>query len=468
MKLSDLDDQAWLARLGERRMRDLSRQADWWSYYYGNQPLYFIAKILQEQEDRFPPLVINWCQKFVDWIDARCQVEGFRIGGEPAGDEDLWDIWQHNNLDEEQSENNVSSLVTGAGYVLVAPDDDGRALITVEPPESVAVEMDPRTRKVLAAIKTWRSEESLTSSETLLDDMAEIWLPDRIVTFQGEEKVAERKQKAGAVGAFPFWNRRQRLRGHSELQTLKPIVDAANQVATNMMAGVEHHAVPRKWALNIAERDFTDQDGNPIPAWKIATGALWAQPFDEDNPDVKPEVGQFAQSDLRNFHETIMLLGRIGAGLCDIAPHEFGFGVADNPASADGIEAAKESGVRRVERILTARGGAWEAVMRHAAVIEGKDPKTLDRLETIWRDPSTPTKAAKVAAAAQALSTGIIDRRQAREDAGYSDTQIRNMEEREKADRQQVDPVTQALIDELNTSGNRNAGAAPAAAPVGG
>lgn len=457
-KLSDLSDQDWFQRLNTRRVNEARAAADWWQYYEGNQPLYFVAKILQEQENRFPALTINWCEKFVDWIDARSYVEGFRVGEDDVPDARLWEIWQRNDLDEEQSENNVASLVTGVSYAMVAPGDDGRALITIEAPELVTVEIDPRTRKVIAGLKVWKSDEQLAT-----EDMAELWLPGRLVTFAEGEPDGEQKQTSTDVGIFPFWNRRRRLRGRSELSALRPLVDAANQVATNMMAGAEHHAVPRKWALGVSENNFKDKDGNAIPAWKIATGAVWVNPIDEDNPEAKPEVGQFAATDLRNFHDTVSLIGRIGAGLCDMAPSEFGFGVADNPASADGINAAKESGVRRVERILTARGGAYEKAMRHAAAIEGMDPAPLQRMETVWRDPSTPTQQAKVQAASVAYTSGLADLRQAREDAGYSDTQIKAMEAREQEARdrdveQAAAPLVRALGGGL--SGN-------AAAPVG-
>lgn len=452
MKLSDLDDKQWFERLNTRRLAEARTAAAWWEYYEGNQPLYYVAKILLEQEDRFPALTINWCEKFVDWIDARSHVEGFRVGGTEEPDADLWSIWKRNNLDEEQSENNVASLVTGVSYMMAAPGDDGSALITVEAPESVTVEIDPRTRKVVAALKVWKSDESLS-----IEDAGELWLPGRLVPFVDGKAETEKKQGSQDIGVFPFWNRRRRLRGRSELAALRPLVDAANQVATNMMAGVEHHAVPRKYALQVGEESFKDKDGNLLPAWKIATGAVWINPVDKDNPNAKPEVGQFAASDLRNFHETISLLGRIGAGLCDVAPSEFGFGVADNPASADGINAAKESGVRRVERILTARGGAYEQVMRHGAAIEGRDPSALSQMETVWRDPSTPTKQAKVQAAATALSTGLADLRQAREDAGYSDTQIKAMEAREAV--AAIDPIANALLRDAGVNVDADASA---------
>ena len=462
-KLSDRSDQEWFSRLNHRRLQQEQTIREWWEYYDGRQPLYYVARILEEQQDRFPALTINWCEKFVDWLDARCVVEGFRLSGQDVADDDLWEIWQRNDLDEDQSENNVAALVTGASYMIVGPGDDG-ALMTVESPDSVVVEIDPRTRRVIAALKTWSSDPLRGAP----DDMAELFLPGKMLRYEngrveGQERQqwmesARALQTSPEVPVVPFLNRRRRYQGRSELGSLRRIVDAANQTATNMLAGVEHHAVPRKYALQVREEDFRDESGEPLPAWKIATGAVWVNPFDPENPDAKPEVGQFAASDLRNFHETLSLLGRIGAGLCDIAPHEFGFGVADNPASADGIEAAKESGVRRVERIHTARGAAYEKAMRLAAAVEGRDPSQMVRLETVWRDPSTPTQHAKVQAAATSYSNGLADLRQAREDAGYSDTQIKAMEERER----EPDAVEAELI---RLAGERESADAVTASP---
>lgn len=437
MKLSDLTDEQWFRRLSARRETKLATIKYWWDYYDGTQPLYYVAKILAEQEDRFPALTINWCQKFIDSIDRRCNVEGFRLDGTDTADEDLWTIWQRNDLDEFQSENNVASLVTGDSYMMVGPSSEG-ALVTVESSDAVAVEVDPLSRRTVASLLFYKSD-----SEQTTDDRAVLQLPGRLVQFDNGKKAAEQAQKwmagPGKLQSSPevpvvrFPNRQRRRQGRSELAALTPIVDAANQVATNMMAAVEHHAVPRKWALGVSQDSFRDADGNELPAWKIATGAVWANPYDEDNPAATPSVGQFPQSDLRNFHDTIGMLARIGAGLCDMSPHTFGFGVADNPASGDGIKEARVDFTGRVERTLVERGTSYERVMRLAAAVEGMDPSKMGGLETIWRDPSTPTKSAMADAAVKTLGSGISDLHQARVDYGYSATTIAAMEEREQA-----------------------------------
>ena len=64
-------------------------------------------------------------------------------------------------------------------------------------------------------------------------------------------------------------------------------------------------------------------------------------------------------------------------------------------------------------------------------------------LETVWRDPSTPTVQAKSAAAVATYGAGISDLYQARVDYGYTDTQIKAMEAREAS---QADAETQRVL----------------------
>lgn len=454
MKLSDLSDEQWFQRLSARRNAQLAGTPtqlgirQWWQYYDGEQPLYYLLRVLSEQDDRFGALTINWCEKFADSIDRRMFVEGFLMGGKDTPDDALWKIWQRNDMAEYQSENNIAALVTGTSYVMVGPSDEG-ALITVESPDSMAVEIDPLTRRVVAALKFYKSD-----SEATLDDRAVLHVPDssggsRLVPFESGKKVAggtknewmsgaSKLQSSPEVPIVAFPNRQRQRVGRSELRSLKPLVDAANFTATSMMASVLHHAMPRMLAINVAESLFMNDDGTVNrDAVKSATGALWIVPAETDEngnvPDNAPvpDIKQLSATDLRNFHETMSTLARLGSGLCDMGPHEFGFGVADNPASADGIRATENSMVARVERHQVARGNGYERVMRLAMAVEGRDPAVASGLETVWRSAATPTQASKADAAVKTYGSGISDLRQARVDYGYSLTTIEAMEKRE-------------------------------------
>jgi hypothetical protein len=54
-------------------------------------------------------------------------------------------------------------------------------------------------------------------------------------------------------------------------------------------------------------------------------------------------------------------------------------------------------------------------------------------METIWRDPATPTIAQAADRASKLVSSNVIDAEQAQEDLGYSPTQMSRMAERKAA-----------------------------------
>lgn len=421
MALSDLTDDEWHTRLQRRRVDQLTKAVGLWQYYDNEQPLRYVARILQEQGDRFPPLRVNWGELFVGALDERMEGQGWRLAGAPTDgvDEDLTRVWEENDLGAVQGEGSVASLVARQSYVMVGPAVDGDTpLVTIEYPDQVAVEIDPATGRVVAALKAWASD-----TESATYDMAALCLPGRVVTFEAGEKVDEQSQASELVPVVPFFNRRRRWTGRSELESLIPLIDAVNQTATNMMAALEHHALPRRWAMNLSEEDFKDPEtGKPLPAWKIATGAVWAIPRAEDDTGVlgeqaQPKVGQFTAADLNNFHSSIRTLALLASSLGGLDPRLLGVS-SDNPASADAIRASESRLIRRAERLQRARSGPWRQVGRIALAALERDPST--RIELVWRDPSTPTLAAQADRAQKLLDAGVIDVEQAQEDCGYS------------------------------------------------
>lgn len=428
-----LEDDQWFTRLNTRRDRAARDTAKGWLYYDNEQPLAYVARIIEEQGDRFPALRVNWSALVVDSVEERLDVEGFRLTGADSPDDDLVEVWQDNDLDEAQGEAHVAALVARQAFLMVGPGvDTDTPLVTVEYPDQVAVEVDPATRRVVAALKVWSSDSELAAG-----DMADLYLPGRVVTYrhgakvdertQGWAKALERHQTSPLVPVVPMLNRPRRGVGRSELDAMFPLADAVNQTATNMLAAIEHHALPRRWVVNMAESDFQDAEGKPLKAWQIATGAVWGIPRAEDDTGVlgeqaQPRVGQFTAADLNNFHGSIRQLAILAGSLYGLPPHYMGYS-SDNPASADAIRSSEARLVKRAERRQRTYGGAWERAMRIALAVMGRDPSDANRLETVWRDPSTPTAAAQADAAVKKVQAGIIDAEQAQEDCGYTPAQ---------------------------------------------
>jgi hypothetical protein len=394
-------------------------------YFEGEQPLKYMAPAMQKElGDRVSQLVLNWLRFGAEAYENRLDVEGFRYRGSASSDDDLWAIWQANGLDEQSQQAHLDSLVLGRSYVIVGSPDapDDAPVVSVESPFQVFAERDPRTRRVSAAIKRWQEGEG---SEVV--QRATLYLPNSTESFAFGKDGWTSAGKAdehelGVVPVVPLVNRPRILRpdGLSEFQDVIPVADAANKMATDMMVSGEYHAMPRRWAAMIKADDFVGEDGEPISVWSRDAGRLWATESDA-------KFGQFQESDLAVFHNSIKLLAQLASQMLALPPHYLSF-VGDNPASADAIRSSEVQLVKRVERKHTYLGGAWEDVQRLVLRFKnGKWDPAAATLETQWRDPATPTVAQMADAVVKKVQAGIIPIEQAREDLGYSPEQRTRM-----------------------------------------
>lgn len=398
-------------------------------YYEGKQPLRYMAPQLeQELGPRIAQLVLNWPRLGVDAYESRLDVEGFRVAGEVQGSEDLWEIWRANDLDEISQQAHLEALITGRSFVIVGPGEDPKIpLISVEHPSQVAVMRDPGTRRVTAAIKSWVDDGDVQN--------VTLYQPDVTRYYRKPKNEFELQRQVdhgwGMVPVVPVVNRPRMLcpDGVSELADVVSIADAANKMATDMMVSAEFHAMPRRAWFGMSEEDFADEHGNPISVWSRIAGREWATEHTQDEAGVV----QFAEADLRNFHESIKLLAQLASQVLALPPHYMGFATT-NPPSADAIRSAEAQLVKRCERKQTIFGGAWERVMQIAARIAGvEDGRDLRLLETVWRNPATPTVAQKADAAVKLYTAGISTLEQTREDVGYTPAQRQNMADEDRA-----------------------------------
>jgi hypothetical protein len=121
---------------------------------------------------------------------------------------------------------------------------------------------------------------------------------------------------------------------------------------------------------------------------------------------------------------------RLVSALTGLPPHYLGFST-DNPASADAIRSSEARLVKRAERKHRLFGGSWESVMRlYLRFRDGAVDERAASLETRWRDPATPTYAAKADAVTKLFQVGLLPVEAAWEELGYSETrrtQLREM-----------------------------------------
>lgn len=411
------------------------------AYYCGEQPLKYMAPALEaEFGGRITQLVINWPEMIADAYENRLDITGFRLAdGDGEADEDARAVWVDNDMDEQAPLAHLETVALGRSYAIVGTDEDDRPLITVEHPTQCITEADPRTRRQTSGLKRWKNEDGV--------HWGTLYLPNETRYFYRARHWVEDTglRDVHNLGQLPVEVLRNRGRmmhdlGRSEFVSILPVADAANKIATDMMISAEFHGMPRRWVWGMSEKDFQDEDGNTLNSWQQIAGRLWST--DKHPDDVA--AGQFPESDLQVFHGTIRVLAQICAQLAALPPHYMSF-TTDNPASADAIRSSEAQLVKRVERKQVSLGAAWRRVMGLALRIGGGMAES-PRLETIWRDASTPTVAQVADASVKKYQAKISTLRQTREDCGYTPGQIRRMEA-EDEEQAKRDPLAQIARD---------------------
>lgn len=391
-------------------------------YLRGEQPLRFMSDAMRKEfGEQITSLVLNWPELGVEAYENRVDVEGFRFPGESEGDQDLWATWQANNMDEQSSMGHTDAIALSRAAVIVGSPDKGddEPVITVESAFDTAWLRSPKTGGVRAGLKRWTEDDGTEFANLYVPGATHTlsWLRGEWVSVSTDAHEIDRPLLVPLVN-LPRTKYRD---GRSEFHSIIGIADAANKMATDMMISAEYHAMPRRWAFGLKREDFVDANGRKKSAWEFTKGRLWAN----ENKDVK--VGQFPEADLKNFHDSIRLLAQIAAQLMAL-PDDYMSFTSDNPPSADALRAAESRMVKRVERKHVSFGGTWEEVMRLTQRIKtGEfDPKAR-MLETVWRDPATPTVAQKADAAVKLYAAGVTPLEQTWIDLAYTPAQRTEM-----------------------------------------
>lgn len=413
-------------------------------YYTGDQPLTFFApEVAAQVGNRLAPLVINWPEVIVDSVSRRLSVEGFALGAGGEADDELWRVWQANDMDEESKLAHVDALVHGISYLSVWGDsqDPQTPLISVESAHQIAVLYEPgRARVLRAALKRWSDGG---------EQFATLYEPDRVTRYVRDvSRVVspltggappwrvrqELPNPLGAVPIVPMVNKGRVLNreGRSELRPVMPLADAINKLATDMMVTSEFHASPRRWATGIQIPGSGEQverlQAEAARYWDQATkGKTWLA-------GEGVAFGQFPEASLSGFVAAIEMLTRALASIGGLPAADLGLSTT-NPASAEARRAEETTLILRADEKKATWSGTYERTQRLVKAIQlgvplRAVPMEFRGLETVWKDSATPAVSQTFDAASKAAAEGIFDLEQARAFVGLSPAQRKAIAER--------------------------------------
>ncbi|BBX29313.1 phage portal protein [Mycolicibacterium alvei] len=418
-----------LGDLLQRLNEPVARYADLDRYYQGKQPLAFLspeAKVALG--NRFGIMSSNIPRLAVTALAERLRITGF-------SDPSIWPDWIRCNLDQLAGVAHREALLLGDSYVIVWADALGRPQVTVESANQVAVLSDPGSRETYAAIKRWE-DTNLKTTEAVM------YLRDKIVRLRAEQQGAvangfkQIDEFPNPLGVVPVVNLRNTDRiigdwGGSEIDDLKPLVDALNKSLADMMVTSEYVGRPRRWAtgIELTEEPVLDDNGDPVLDDDGQPLMTEVNPIPEGHRAMISEsdaakFGQLQSADLGGYEASVrVILGQIMA-VSTLPAHYVGV-FTDNPASADALRAAEASLTARAEARQATFGRAWEQVARlMIAVRDGSDPNQIDDIRVHWADAATRSVAQEADAVVKLYQAGLLPQSYALGKLGYSDDEI--------------------------------------------
>lgn len=378
--------------------------------------------------------VIGWPRIGVESLEQRLDLESFRWS-DGSDSSELDEIAEANDWYDEASLAHLDALTYGREYVVAGSSDDPDAppLVTFESPLDMTLDWDARRREPRSALRECQADR-LNYGLSPDDRIVTLYLPDQtvhVVEKDGGWEVIDRDlHRLDKVLALRMANRQRTADrvGKSEITPeVMSITDAACRRLMGMEVAAEFFGAPARYILGASESAFQDAEGNTKSAWETYIGRVLALERDEDGEI--PTVGQFSAHDPTGMTKIIDLYARIMASQLSVAPHTLGYS-SDNPASADAIRYADNSQVKKAERRIRRFGATHREAMHLALwVRDGARPDKSRRIETVWRNPATPTLAAQTDAAVKLVQSGLIpaDSDVALEMAGLTEDQRRRV-----------------------------------------
>jgi hypothetical protein len=411
------------------------------AYYTGSQALAFIdPEILRVMKGRIRALNVNFSRLVVDTLSQRLTVTGFASSPGDISDQQLWDLWQANAMDEQSQLAHTDALIYGRSFFLAWVGANGEPLITAESPLQVTVRRDPRTGALTAGLKRWLDDEGFTRSllfttETVTEYQSaqQTYIDPRFtqspfdLVSDDHKIVSESPNPLGVVPIVALVNR-PRLQfpdGESELTDVMPLVDGIAKLSSDLMIAAEYSASPRRWVTGL----FPDTKATGTQADDMAERVreLWEKAHASKfliAPDARTEFGQFDTASLTNYETAITMMTAQIAAIASLPPSYLSL-LNSNPTSADAIRSSEARLTAKAEQRQRQWSGPYEDLMRLAVLIrDGQPDANLSDLQTLWQSAEPSTIAQTADAEAKLYAAGLIDRRAALIKLGYTPQEI--------------------------------------------
>jgi hypothetical protein len=426
-------------------------------YYEGDQPTVYLTQRLREVF-RGVDLAFteNWCSVVVDACKDRISLSGFHV--KDAHVQALLDaVWGENEMGIEADDVHETALVCGESYLIVWPNEEsGEPEAYFNDPRMVEIVYDPgNPRCKLFAGKLWTAADDTARMTLYYCDHLEYYattqkIADVSAASAFQPLLAEGENwpvnEYGCVPVFCFKPNRSKL---SDLKNVIPIQNGINKLLADMIVAAEYGAFRQRWVISAAQMEgkVSSQPGE----------MLQLPPGDGQEQDTA--VGEFDVTDLDNYLKAIDNLST-AIGKVTGTPRHYFFSQGGDP-SGEALIAMEAPLNKKAQGRIDRFTVVWQEVAAFIAQIGGLSIKKMD-VTPVFDEPETiqpKTQAEIIKLQTDAGIPLVTVLRQ----AGWSDSEIEQMQKDQKADKAAGTSMAQAILEQQRV---KNEQQNPPAAPM--
>ena len=422
----------WFPILAKRIDHEQPRIRRLRRYIEGDAPLPEMGPNLRAAWQRFQRKArTNWAELIVESAVDRVVPQGIQINGSADSVEanHVETIWRDNRMDVVLK----TWLRDGIAYrdsYLCLWEEDGKAVITAESPETMYAATDPaRPWIVRAALKAWRDRDVET-------DYAWVWVPGGRQMFSRPSYTGNGRRMHSRVqngswtvasefepidGDIPIYVYRNPT-GWGEFERDTDLIDRINhdvlqRLVTTSMQAYRQRALKRSADdPDNYEDESKDSEGNDVDLTKVfepAPGALWDLPagidiWESQYTDITPMLTA-EKADLRD------LAAKTRTPLPMLLPDSAN-------QSAEGAKSAQVGFYAKARNRCDVAKITLAAALLKAMRVEGVEPSGT--IDVVMENPEYVTITEKYAAAMQAKQAGESWKSIERNILGYTPEQI--------------------------------------------
>lgn len=393
--------------------------------------------------------VIGWPAKACTTKSRRIKPEGFTLSHPSELLDEIREEFAAARMQWLERQAIDAAVQHSVAFVFQSRGREGEpdVVTVVKDAEQATAILDPRTGQTIAAL------EMVSNTRWLLHTPG-------MVTMCASQlgkwvAVEDYPTVPGKVFCVPYIHGATLKRQFGQSRITRPVMgftDMAVRTLLRQEVSAEFYSAPQRYMLGATDDMFTDEDGNPVPAWEAMIGALLVapDPDPDENPDAKRvDVGEFRQMSMEPHSAHMRTIAMMFSGETSIPPGYLGI-IQDNPESAEAKWASEEDLVSSAEAEFPAIDMARTQLAKdRVALLHGEWTDTmaadLKTLTTHFRSPSTPTQQTLSQAVATEVGAGILPAtgRVTWERMGYSQSMIDQLEKNQRED--DVRKLTEAV-----------------------